>query len=99
VALERDRPVSWNRVSIGALVYLAVLGSAVTFSVYYWLLARLPAKRVALVSYIVPIVAVLVGTLRGEALTARTLLGSAVVIAGVALAVQPAAAAASGSPS
>jgi drug/metabolite transporter (DMT)-like permease len=88
LAFERGRPMSWDPLSIGALLYLAIAGSAVTFSLYYWLLARLPAKRLALIAYVVPVVAVAVGALRGEPLTRRTLAGSALVVVGVALAVQ-----------
>jgi len=46
---ERGRPVVWDGVSVSALLYLAVFGSAVTFSLYYWLLSHLPAKRLALI--------------------------------------------------
>jgi len=84
---ERDRPVVWDGVSVSALLYLAVFGSAVTFSLYYWLLSHLPAKRLALIAYIIPVEAVLIGALRDEPLTAKTLLGSALVVGGVALAV------------
>jgi drug/metabolite transporter (DMT)-like permease len=73
--------------SVGALVYLAVPGSAVTFLVYYWLLGHLPASRLALIAYAVPVVAVGVGAAAlGEGLTARVVLGGALVVAGVALA-------------
>jgi drug/metabolite transporter (DMT)-like permease len=72
--------------SVGALVYLAVLGSAVTFTVYYWLLARVTATRLALTSYLIPIVAVAVGALLfGEPLRPRLLAGSALILAGVAI--------------
>ena len=68
------------------LLYLAVLGSAVTFTVYYWLLARVAATRVALVSYLIPIVAVAVGAvLFDEPLRPRLLAGSALILAGVAI--------------
>jgi drug/metabolite transporter (DMT)-like permease len=88
LTFERERSISWNATSIAALLYLAIAGSAVTFSLYYWLLAHLPAKRLALIAYVVPVVAVSVGALRGEPLTARTFAGSALVVLGVALAVQ-----------
>ena len=58
-----------------------------TFSLYFWLLRHYPAKRLALIAYIIPIVAVGVGALRHEPVTVRELIGAAVVIAGVALAV------------
>ncbi len=87
-ATEYDRTITWDAVSIGALLYLTLAGSALTFSLYYWLLSHLPAKNLALIAYIIPIVALVLGTIGGEPLTTRTLLGSSLVVGGVALAVQ-----------
>ena len=87
--LERDRTVTWDRSAVLALLYLALVGSALTFTVYFWLLARLPAKRLALIAYVIPVVAVGVGLLRGERLTWRVVAGALSVVAGVALAVHP----------
>jgi drug/metabolite transporter (DMT)-like permease len=87
VWLERTRTFIWNFDSIGSILYLALCGSAVAFFLYYWLLSILPAKRLALVAYIIPLVAVLVGMLRGESLNSHVLVGGALVVTGVALAV------------
>jgi len=84
--LERDAGITWNRASILALLYLSVVGSALTFSLYFWLLSQLPAKRLALIAYVIPIIAVGIGVLRGEPFTPLMLTGSALVIFGVALA-------------
>lgn len=85
---ERARPVAWNVVSVSALLYLTIAGSVVAFSLYYWLLAHVPVKRVALIAYVVPVVAMVIGLFRGEPLTLRTIAGSLLVVAGVALTVQ-----------
>jgi len=87
VWLERTRTFIWNFDSIGSVLYLAICGSAVAFFLYYWLLSILPAKRLALTAYIIPLVAVLVGMLRGESLHSQVLMGGALVVTGVALAV------------
>ena len=88
-AVERDATFVFNRASIGALLYLAVLGSAVTFSLYFWLLARMPATRVSIIAFLIPLVAVGVGAAAfDEALTLHTLAGSALVVIGVALTVR-----------
>ncbi len=85
---ERERPMSFDALSVGALFYLAVFGSAVTFTLYYWLMSHIPATRVSLIAYTAPVVAVAVGSLAlQEPLTPRTLAGSALVLLGVALAV------------
>ena len=82
---ERGRPLVWTRASVGALLYLAIAGSAVTFSLYYWLLSHVPATKVALIAYLSPVVAVTVGALfLHEPYTLRTLVGSALVVVGVA---------------
>ena len=86
--LESGQSLVWNAESIGALLYLAICGSAVTFFLYYWLLSIIPAKRLALTAYIIPLIAVAVGILRGEELLhPRLLAGAALVMVGVALAV------------
>jgi len=86
-ALERDLPFTLDARSVGALLYLSILGSAVTFTGYFWLLSHVPATRAALIAYTTPVVAVLVGaTFLDEPVTVRTLAGSACVVLGVALA-------------
>jgi drug/metabolite transporter (DMT)-like permease len=84
--VERHRPLVFDTRSVGALLYLAILGSAVTFTIYYWLLAQVKATQVALMSYLIPIVAVAVGALLfDEPLRPRLLAGSALVLAGVVI--------------
>lgn len=87
VATERDATFHFDGRSVGALLYLTVIGSGVTFTLYYWLLSHLPAKRLALIAYIIPLVALVIGLTRGEPLTAQSLVGSALVIGGVSLAI------------
>lgn len=88
LTFEREREIRFDAVSVGAVLYLAVLGSAFTFTVYYWLMKHLPASRLALIAYTIPVVAVFVGAVfLDEAITGRVLAGSALVLCGVALAV------------
>jgi drug/metabolite transporter (DMT)-like permease len=83
---ERGAPLVLDGRSIGALLYLALFGSALTFTVYYWLLARVSATRASLISYLIPIVAVALGAvLFDEPVRPRLLFGSALVLAGVAV--------------
>jgi drug/metabolite transporter (DMT)-like permease len=86
--LERDRPMNFDAVAIGAIVYLALFGTALAFGVYYWLLNQLPATRLALTASITPVVALVIGTtIMAEPITPRVMAGAAVVLAGVYLAV------------
>jgi drug/metabolite transporter (DMT)-like permease len=89
--IERDRPIA-PMVGAGAAagpwlatLYLALFGSALTFSLYFWLLARRSAVAASLISYTVPICAVLVGWLMfDEPVTWRLVAGGGVVLLGVA---------------
>lgn len=81
--------VSWR--AAGALLYLIVCGSLVGFTAFVWLLARMPATRVASHAYVNPVVAVALGYfVAGEAITIRTLLGTGLVLASVILILRPA---------
>lgn len=69
-----------------ALLYLIVAGSLLGFTAYVWLLARMPATRVASHAYVNPLVAVALGYFfAGEVLTVRMILASALVVASVFL--------------
>lgn len=69
-----------------ALLYLIVGGSLIGFTAYVWLLARMPATRVASHAYVNPLVAVALGYfVAGEEVTARMLLASLLVVASVFL--------------
>jgi len=87
VSVERDRVFDWNPTSVGALLYLTVFGSALTFTLYYWLLTHVSVSRLALITYVIPVVAVTIGMFRGEPMTSRILVGAGLVLAGVVLAV------------
>jgi drug/metabolite transporter (DMT)-like permease len=84
--LEHDRPCAWSAAAIGAVAYLALIGTCLTFGVYYWLMRWAPASDLALVSYVTPVLALLLGWLVGDhSLDAATIAGSALVAVGVAL--------------
>jgi drug/metabolite transporter (DMT)-like permease len=69
-----------------ALVYLIVAGSLIGFTAFVWLLARMPASRVASHAYVNPIVAIALGYfVASEEITLRTLLGAALVVGSVVL--------------
>lgn len=85
--LEGDSSVEWSGTAVGALLYLSLMGSVVTFTLYFWLLEHLPATRLSLITYGVPVVAVVIGVLwLDEPLTLGMVGGISLVLAGVALA-------------
>jgi drug/metabolite transporter (DMT)-like permease len=69
-----------------ALLYLIVFGSIVAFTAYQWLLRNTRTSLVATYAYVNPVVAVALGWVwLDEAITARTLLAGAIILAAVAL--------------
>jgi drug/metabolite transporter (DMT)-like permease len=78
------RQVTW--LSIGAFVYLVLIGALIGYTAYFYLLRHCDPAKVATYAYVNPVVAVLLGTaFAGEALTLRTLLGAGLIIGSVAV--------------
>jgi drug/metabolite transporter (DMT)-like permease len=69
-----------------AIVYLGVLGSVVGFTLYYFVIKHLDAGRVALITLITPVTALLLGqTLNAEFIPPSGWTGIALIGAGLAL--------------
>ena len=74
----------WSGRAWFCLLYLAVIGSALTFLLLYWLLPRIPVNNLQTISLITPPGAVAFGWfLGGETFSLWSLLGGALVLAGV----------------
>src|SRR6266487_2914553 len=74
----------WSALSIFCLLYLAVIGSALTFLLLYWLLPRMSVAKLQTVSLITPPGAVALGwAVGGEKLSLWSLAGACFVLAGV----------------
>ena len=74
----------WTTMSIFCLLYLAIIGSALTFLLLYWLLPQMQATNLQTVSLITPPGAVMLGwLLGGETFPLWSLLGAGLVLAGV----------------
>jgi drug/metabolite transporter (DMT)-like permease len=74
----------WTSTSVFCLLYLAVIGSALTFLLLYWLLPRLTVAQLQSISLITPPGAVMLGwLLGGETFPLSSLLGAALVLVGV----------------
>jgi drug/metabolite transporter (DMT)-like permease len=66
-ALEAHRHALWNPAALASLAFLTVVGSCVAFVVYYWLLKTLQPYQITSINLVVPVVAVLEGSLfKGE---------------------------------
>lgn len=74
----------WSAISIFCLLYLAIIGSALTFILLYWLLPQMSATNLQTISLITPPGAVMLGwLLGGERFPLWSLLGAGLVLAGV----------------
>jgi drug/metabolite transporter (DMT)-like permease len=85
---ERVSPSKVTLLSAGSLVYLAVAGSLVGFTIYLWLMRVAPPALVSTYACVNPVVAVLLGGLfLHEPITARILVATAAIVGAVALVV------------
>lgn len=74
----------WSTMSIFCLLYLAVIGSALTFLLLYWLLPRMTVTNLQTISLITPPGAVMLGWwLGGEKFPLWSIFGAAFVLLGV----------------
>ncbi len=72
--------------SLVAVLYLAIVGTVITFSLYSWLLRVAPTPLVGTYAFVNPVVAVGLGSLvLGETMTPFALLAAAGALSGVAL--------------
>jgi drug/metabolite transporter (DMT)-like permease len=73
-----------------SIVLLGCVGTGVAYVLYYQLVGEIGATRTSLVTYLVPVVAVLVGAVAlDERLTVRELVGAVLIIGGIRLVNRP----------
>jgi len=69
-----------------SIIYLGMIGSVLGFALYYYVLRHVEATRVALITLITPVLALILGhRLNGEALQAEVMLGTAAILSGLLL--------------
>ncbi|MBC7774504.1 MAG: EamA family transporter [Phycisphaerae bacterium] len=71
---------------LGYIFYLAAVGTVVGSILYFWLLQRTSAIFATSVTYLLPVGAIAIGALDGEAIGLIDLVGTAVILLGVYLA-------------
>ncbi|HLM00976.1 MAG TPA: EamA family transporter, partial [Pyrinomonadaceae bacterium] len=74
---------TWN--AIICVLYLAIMGSIVAFWLYYWLLTKIDVTRAMMISFVTPLVAVIIGGFFGEKLGLQTLFGGLLILLSVFL--------------
>ena len=69
-----------------SIIYLGIVGSLLGLALYYYVLRHVEATRVALITLITPVLALLFGhLLNGEALQTEAMIGSAGILSGLLL--------------
>jgi drug/metabolite transporter (DMT)-like permease len=84
---EPHATLRWTSSSIGALLYLSILGTALPFAGLFWLLHRVPMSVIGTIPVIDTVIAVALGNLiLGESFAPRVLAGAALILVAVLLA-------------
>jgi len=84
--LDGHVPQGAPQQSIAATLYLGVFGSVLGFALYYYLIKHMDTARVALITLITPVMALLLGhTLNDEAILPQVWLGTASIVLGLGL--------------
>ena len=79
-------PVDIGPRSAAAIAYLGVFGSVIGFALYYYVIKHLDASRIALITLITPVIALLLGhALNGEAIGLRLAAGTTCILGGLVL--------------
>jgi len=76
----------WTPLALASLLYLALVGSAIAFLLFYWLVRNMDVTNTMLIPLVTPPIAVLLGWLvLNESLTWRTAAGALGIMSGIAL--------------
>lgn len=80
---ELPAAVPWR--SGAAIVYLGIFGSAIAFTMYYYVIKHMRATKISLITLITPVLALLLGSLfNGERVTPSLASGTALILLGLA---------------
>jgi drug/metabolite transporter (DMT)-like permease len=82
--LEHDQEVRWTGMAVFSVCYMGLCATVLAFTLYFWLLRTVRANQLALISYVTPLIALLLGfVFRNEAVSLQTLCGAALILGGV----------------
>jgi drug/metabolite transporter (DMT)-like permease len=72
--------------SLAAIIYLGVIATTIGFGLYYYLLTRLSATRVALITLVTPVLSLLLGqSINNEQLTSKVIIGTFFILTALVL--------------
>lgn len=86
VVLEPELSIDQSSRALSSIAYLGLIGTGIGFTLYYYLLKRVSASRISLITLITPISALSVGSwLNNEPLVSEVWLGAGLVCIGLLL--------------
>lgn len=84
LATSADLPVTVPWRSGAAIAYLGVFGSAIAFTMYYYVIKHMRASKISLITLITPVLALLLGSqFNGERITPSLAAGTALILLGL----------------
>ena len=84
MVLERGQTSTWSTQAVVALIFLSVFASALSFTLYYWLLQRIEAYQLTSLQLVVPVLAVAEGAIfMMEPVPWTMMVGAAVVLGSI----------------
>jgi drug/metabolite transporter (DMT)-like permease len=87
LAFEDANPLRFDAPTWGSILYLAVAGSVCAFGLFFYVVQHLDITVVSYQTFIIPIIAVLIGfVILDETISPRVGAGAALILAGIALA-------------
>lgn len=86
LSVDGTVPATLPPKAAAAIVYLGVFGSVLGFALYYYVIKHMDAGKVALITLVTPVLALLLGrAANGEAVGARVWAGAAFITLGLAI--------------
>jgi putative membrane protein PagO len=87
IPVEQSNPFHFDALTWFTVFYLAALGSLSAFGLYFWIIKRIDVTVLSYQTFIIPILAVMIGWIfLKETVTIRVAVGASLIIAGIALA-------------
>lgn len=84
LSFEDYKGIRFDEKGIGSILYLGTIGTVVTYVIYFWLLKRIEAVYLSLISFITPIIAIILGAiLLKESLSPHIFTGAIFVLFGI----------------
>ena len=87
IPVEQSNPLDYDLMTWATILYLAILGSVVAFTLFYWIVHQIDVTVVSYQTFIIPVLAVILGWIfLGETISERVGLGALFILVGIALA-------------